>query len=150
MAVPRVGRGLRHALAQQRLDAGGIGRGGQRPAAVQHLQAQHVAGLQHGVHVLAGDRPLVLAQQVQPVFLQVRQRGDLGAAQHRGTALDRVHRAEDGIEVVGMRRIGVHAQQDGLHVGQVFLRLLEEDGAEGDRVAEAAGGLEHRRCSRFR
>jgi hypothetical protein len=110
------------------------------------LQAQRVAGLQHRVHVVGGDRALALAQQVQQVLLQVRQRGDLGASEHGGAALDGVHRAEDAVQVVGQRCLDVHAQQDGLDVLQVLLRLLEEDGAEGAGVAEVVGRLEHGRA----
>ncbi|QJW83203.1 hypothetical protein HK414_18550 [Ramlibacter terrae] len=40
---------------------------------MQHLRAQHVAGLEHRFDVVGIDRPLALAQQVQQVFLQVRQ-----------------------------------------------------------------------------
>ena len=143
VAVARVGGRLRHALAQQGLHGRRVGGFGQRAAAVQDLQPQDVARLEHRVDVVDGDRTLVLAQQVQQVLLQVREGRDLGAAQHGGAALDGVHRAEDRVQVVGMGRIGVHAQQDRLDVRQVLLRLLEEDGAEGDRVAEAVGGLEH-------
>jgi hypothetical protein len=106
---------------------------------MQHLRAHRVAGFEHGVDVALADRPLALAQQVQQVFLQVREGGHVGAAQHAGAALDGVHGAEDRVQVVGQRRIGVQPQQDRFDVGQVLLRFLEENFPERVGIAEGAG-----------
>jgi hypothetical protein len=59
-------------------------------------------------------------------------------------------RAEDRVQVVRRGRVDVQPQQDGLDVGKVLLRFLEEDRAEGGRIAEAVGGLEHRDASALR
>ncbi len=109
---------------------------------VRHLRLDNIAGLEHGIDVGPVDRAFTLAQQVEQVLEHMRERGDLLEPEHGRAALDRVDRAEDRVQIVGARRIGVEPQQDGFGAGQVLLRLFEKDRTERAAVAEG-GGVVH-------
>ena len=134
-----------HALAQQSLRRRRVGRRAEQPEVVRHLRLDDVAGLQHGVDVGFRDRAFALAQQVEQVLEHMRQRRDLVESEHGRAALDRMHGAENGVQVVGIGRGRIEAQQDLFGSGQVLLGFLEKDGAERTAIAECGGALLHER-----
>ena len=56
----------------------------------------------------------------------MRRIGDLGEAEGSRTALDRVRRAKDGVQFLGIRIADVQCKQQSLHLIQVLHRFSEE------------------------
>ncbi|HTM18889.1 MAG TPA: hypothetical protein VL172_00210, partial [Kofleriaceae bacterium] len=122
----------RHGLARDhRADAGeqvlGVDRVATGALVARELGAQRVARLQQHVDHRRGRRELVAAQLVEQRLHLVGQLGDVGEAERRGAALDRVRAAEDRIQLLVVGRLDVDLEQLLLHAVQVLAGLFEED-----------------------
>ena len=117
------------------------------PVVHGQLRLERVAGGQQHVDHRRRRVQLVAAQLVQQRLHLVRQRGDVGEAERRGTALDGVRAAEDGVELLVVGGVDVELQQHLLHLLQVLAGLLEEHLVELAQVdarrAAVVAGLTH-------
>ena len=77
-----------------------------------HLQLDRVARCQHRVDIGFGHWPLIFAQQIEQVFEHMGERRNLGKPKHRAAAFDRMGRAENRVQIIGLGRVDIHPQQD--------------------------------------
>src|SRR5690606_21987869 len=111
---------------------------GAPPAPPCEQAAQHVHRGQQRADRVAVERPAAAADLVEQGLEHVGQVGDRGEAEGGGAALDRVRRAEDDVDRLGVGPARLERQQAALHRVQALAALLEECGVEaGDVHAQA-------------
>ena len=93
----------------------------------RQLCTQCIAGFEQHVDHRRGRCELVAAQLVEQRLHLVGQLGDVGEAEGRGAALDRMRAAEDRVQLFVVGLLDVDLEQLLLHAVQVLAGLLEED-----------------------
>jgi hypothetical protein len=73
------------------------------PAALGQLPGDHVLGMEERIDHLRPQRDLLLAQAIEQRFQGMGGVRDVGEPERPRATLDRVGRAEDGIELLGIR-----------------------------------------------
>ena len=89
-------------------------------------QLQDIAGVEKGIDHVRAQGQFTLADPVEQVFEDMGDFSQVGKAEGAGGTLDRMCRAKDGVELLGIGVMDVQFEQQGFHAVQMLLSLLEE------------------------